>query len=118
MKASALRTNTAASHTAYDGTRTAAGIEGDERRDKTTAAVTITSTPDSASRSARIQMPNVPMNCMTIELGTCEKRRTMLPNTNAYNTPTTTLPISTNASDDTTPIELPAFAIAAPTASR
>jgi hypothetical protein len=85
----------------------AAGMVTGAKYESVTASVTITSTPDRSSRSAIIQAPKAPMNCMIIELGTSEKRLTMSPNTKAKAIPAAILPPRTTAKVDATPIAAP-----------
>ena len=62
MNASTLRTNTAKSHTAYDGMRRRAGVTFAAIRLAAIANTTTVRMPDRCSRSASIQTANVPQN--------------------------------------------------------
>ena len=70
MNASTFSTNTATSHTAYDGMRMRAGMISAARRDVAIAKTTIVMMPERCSRSARIQTANVPQNWNTTAVAT------------------------------------------------
>ena len=106
------------SQTAYDGSRSRAGVRDGAVRATETAKQNIVRTLESPSRSARIQTPNAEMNWRMIAVGTSRTRfvsfRTIHPSTG----PATMLPTRTSRSvGPTLPIEN-AFIATAPTASR
>src|SRR5262245_47367227 len=93
-----FRTKTADSQTAYVGMRMRAGVTAGARLATAIANVTMVSTAERPSRSARIQTPKVPTNWTMIAVGTSQIERVTHNIAHDSASPTTTLPTSTSPS--------------------
>ena len=98
MNASTFSTNTANSHTAYDGIRMRAGITSAARRALAIAKTTTVRMPERWSRSASIQTANVPQNWTTTAMATSCIRAVSGMITRDSTNPSTTLPTVTTRS--------------------
>ena len=109
---------TAVSQTAYDGSRSRAGVRAGAGRATVTAKQNIVRTLERPSRSAMIQTPNAEMNWMMMAVGTSRTPLVSHRTGRASATPATMLPTRTSSSVGARlPIESD-FIATAPTASR
>ena len=86
------------SHTAYDGSRTRAGVRTGARRATKTAKQNIVRTLERPRRSAMIQTPNVEMNWRMIAVGTSSTAFVTFSISHPRTGPTTMLPTTTSSS--------------------